>query len=56
MISLDQMSDREKVAFLLEALEDAGETLRRYDPAGSRYIGYVREMRGEQQHQEASHG
>lgn len=58
MGNLAEMSDSAKVAFLLEALEDAGETFRRcgFPLTGERYISYVREMRGEQQTKEDSHG
>lgn len=48
MGNLAEMSDSAKVAFLMEALEDAGTVLSGYVPdAGYRYINYVREMRGE---------
>lgn len=57
MGNLAEMSDSAKVAFLMEALEDAGKVLSGYVPdAGYRYISYVREMRGEQQTKEDSHG
>jgi hypothetical protein len=55
MQDLSKLADREKVWFLMDALVDAGEALRRYDPAGDRYIRYVKEMRGEpkaSEHQE----
>ena len=57
MGNLAEMSDSAKVAFLMEALEDAGEVLRNagYVTTGTRYINYVREMRGEQQTKEDSH-
>ena len=50
MKSLADMSEHEKLLFLLEALEDAGEMLLRkgFEEEGTRYIGYVREARGEQ--------
>lgn len=54
MGDLSKLSDSAKIAFLMEALIDAGETLRRYDPAGSRYVEYVREMRGEVEETEPS--
>lgn len=55
MINLAEMSDSAKVAFLLEALDDAAFALRirGFDKEASRYI---REMRGEQQTKEDSHG
>lgn len=57
MGNLAEMSDREKVGFLLEALDDAAFALRirGYDKEASRYINYVREMRDEQQTKEDSH-
>lgn len=58
MGDLSKMSDSEKVGFLMDALLDAAAILRRnglYSLA-ARYEGYVDEMRGEQQNQEASHG
>lgn len=57
MGNLAEMSDSAKVAFLMTALEDAGEVLRNagYVTTGTRYINYVREMRGEQQTKEDSH-
>ncbi len=55
MGDLSKMSDSAKVAFLMEALIDVAETLRRMGyEEGARYINYVREMRGEKK--EASHG
>ncbi|WP_343735303.1 hypothetical protein [Acidovorax sp.] len=56
MIPLNQMTEHEQNLFLREALEDAGESLRRkgFPEEGARYINYIREIRGEQQ--EASHG
>lgn len=58
MGNLAEMSDSAKVAFLLEALDDAAWMLRMkgFDKEASRYIRYIREIRGEQQNQEASHG
>lgn len=58
MGDLSKMSDSAKVAFLMEALEDAAAALRFAGclNMAARYDGYVREMRGEQQNQEASHG
>lgn len=58
MGNLAEMSDSAKVAFLLEALDDAAWMLRLkgFDKEASRYIRYVREMRGEQQTKEDSHG
>lgn len=48
MGNLAEMSDSAKVAFLMEALIDVAETLRRMGyEEGNRYINYVREMRGE---------
>lgn len=57
MGNLAEMSDSAKVAFLLEALDDAAWMLRLkgFDKEASRYIRYVREMRGEQQTKEDSH-
>lgn len=58
MGNLAEMSDSAKVAFLMEALDDAGWTLMRQGDveAATRYLGYVREMRSEQQTKEDSHG
>lgn len=58
MGDLSKMSDSEKVAFLLEALMDASFALlmKKDFESSKRYARYVREMRGEQQNQEASHG
>lgn len=57
MGNLAEMSDSAKVAFLMEALEDAANVLSGYVPdAAYRYSNYVREMRGEQQTKEDSHG
>lgn len=58
MIPLSNLNPQEKLWFLEDALLDAGATLRRlgFLEEGARYINYVREMRGEQQNQEASHG
>jgi hypothetical protein len=55
---LSKMSDREKVEFLMEALLDAAAALRFEDCVNKacRYESYVREMRGEQQTKEDSHG
>lgn len=49
MGNLAEMSDSAKVAFLMEALEDAAAILRRQSLfyLAARYEGYVREMRGE---------
>lgn len=57
MGNLAEMSDSAKVAFLLEALDDAAWMLRLkgFDKEASRYIRYIREMRGEQQTKEDSH-
>lgn len=57
MIQLSQMTEHEQFLFSKEALEDAGEALRRkgFEEEGTRYINYVREMRGEQQTKEDSH-
>lgn len=57
MGNLAEMSDSAKVAFLMEALEDAAAALRFAGclNMASRYTGYVREMRGEQQTKEDSH-
>lgn len=57
MGNLAEMSDSAKVAFLMEALDDAAEKLRRMgcEESAARYLGYVREMRGEQQTKEDSH-
>ena len=56
MIQLSQMTEHEQFLFSKEALEDAGEALRRKGfEEGTRYINYVREMRGEQQTKEDSH-
>lgn len=54
---LSKMSDREKVAFLMEVLLDAAAALRFEGCVNKacRYESYVREIRGEQQNQEASH-
>lgn len=58
MGDLSNMSDSAKVAFLLEALDDAAYVLRinGFGVQSARYEGYVREIRGAQQKQEASHG
>jgi hypothetical protein len=58
MGNLAEMSDKEKVAFLMEALEDAAAILRRngLHSIAASYESYVREMRGEQQNKEDSHG
>lgn len=58
MGNLAEMSDSAKVEFLMEALEDAAAVMRIHDLHNSarRYEGYVREMRGEQQTKEDSHG
>lgn len=58
MGNLAEMSDSAKVAFLMEALDDAAWMLRLkgFDKEASRYIRYIREMRGEQQTKEDSHG
>ena len=49
MGDLSELSDSAKVAFLLEALGDAAAMLCRkgFPEEGARYVGYVREMRGE---------
>ena len=47
-MSLADLTDAEKVAFLLDELESAADTLRNYS-AGTRYSTIVREMRGDQQ-------
>ena len=56
MGNLAEMSEHEQNLFMREALEDAGEALRRkgFLEEGARYINYVREMRGEPK--EVSHG
>lgn len=58
MGDLSKLSDGVKVAFLMQALYEAGELLRLagYVEEGTRYAGYVREMRGEANAQEPSHG
>ena len=49
MGDLSTLSDSAKVAFLMEALLDAAEALRRngLEVEGARYTGYVSEMRRE---------
>uniref|UniRef100_A0A6M3M7R1 Uncharacterized protein n=1 Tax=viral metagenome TaxID=1070528 RepID=A0A6M3M7R1_9ZZZZ len=57
MGDLSKLSDSAKVAFLMEALEDAAAALRFAGclNIARRYDSYVREMRGEVE-QEAAHG
>lgn len=57
MGNLAEMSDSEKVAFLMEVVRDASAELRycNRQVLAARYEGYVREMRGEQQTKEDSH-
>lgn len=54
MGDLSKMSDSAKIAFLLEALQDAAAVLRRngFPYEGARYAGYAREVRGEVEEQE----
>lgn len=49
MGDLSKLNDSAKVAFLMEALEDAAAILRRNSlySLAARYEGYVTEMRGE---------
>ena len=56
MGDLSKMSDGVKVAFLMQALYEAGELLRLagYAEEGTRYAGYVREMQGPAQVKEPS--
>lgn len=58
MTNLAEMSTEAKLGFALDVIEDAAFALRirGYDKEASRYINYVREMRGEQQTKEDSHG
>ena len=51
-MNLADLTDAEKVEFLLDELESAADTLRNYS-AGTRYRQVVREMRGE--FEEAEH-
>lgn len=47
-MTLADLTDAEKVAYLLEIVEEAGQKLDRVLPAGGRrYLAAVREMRGE---------
>ena len=58
MGNLAEMSTEAKLGFALDVIEDAAAILRRnglYDLA-ARYERHVREMRGEQQTKEDSHG
>lgn len=52
-MSLADLTDAEKVAFLLDELESAADTLRNYS-AGTRYQQVVREMRGEVEEMETT--
>lgn len=56
MGNLAEMSTEAKLGFALDVIEDAAFALRirGYDKEASRYINYVREMRGEQQTKEPS--
>lgn len=58
MTNLAEMSTEAKLGFALDVIEDAAAVMRIHNLHNSarRYEGYVREMRGEQQTKEDSHG
>lgn len=58
MTNLAEMSTESKLGFALDVIEDAAAILRRNGlcDLAARYDSYVREMRGEQQTKEDSHG